>query len=238
MMKRLLSGVLTATMALAFVAGASTKAEATLFAAICNDLACSGGDDFIVQDNTAPDTIPLVGGINFSTSAFGFTLLVNTSQSKPIIGSAAAPQLDLTYTATSGAAGGTVFLFASDTDFLGLGSKTLELTNGGTNSGGSGTITARAWGGTNNTALSFSGANLLCTLGPQSGASFSGGISCPLTPAVSPFSLTIGVAITRTTAGTTTGDANFATVPEPATMAVFGLGMLGAGIAARRRRRA
>jgi hypothetical protein len=65
----------------------STNANATLFASICNDLACSGGDDFIVQDNVAPDTIPTIGALNFTVSAFGFTLVVNTSQSKPMIGS-------------------------------------------------------------------------------------------------------------------------------------------------------
>src|SRR5256885_10324881 len=74
--------------------GLSTRADAAMITAICNDLACSGGDDFLVQDNAAADTVLVNGAISFSTAAFGYTLLVNTSQSKPLLGSATAPQLE------------------------------------------------------------------------------------------------------------------------------------------------
>jgi len=204
----------------------STNANATLFASICNDLACSGGDDFIVQDNVAPDTIPAIGALNFTVSAFGFTLVVNTSQSKPMIGSPVAPQLDLTFSATTNnAVSSTVFLFASDTDFtdVGLFPENFSMTIGGTNSGGSGAVTGRAWGGTTNTINAITG-NLISTVGPLTGASISGSTAGSFKPTVTPFSLTIGAAINRTTAGTTTGDLNFsaAPVPEPASVALLG----------------
>jgi hypothetical protein len=186
---------LIGTALLTLVTVASSPAQAAFFATICDDLACSGGNDITVQDNGAGDTIGALGGISFSTSAFGYSLLVNTSQSKPMLGSATAPQLDLTFTATTSAAGGNVFLYASDTDFVSSGSFILAL--GGTNSGGSGTVTGRAWGGTNNTVLSFSGANLLATSGAQSGVAFSNSVSGGFSSAVNPYSLTIGVAVNR-----------------------------------------
>jgi PEP-CTERM motif len=225
----------TALLTLATVA--SSPAHAVFVASICDDLACSGGNDITVQDNGAGDTIGALGGISFSTSAFGYSLLVNTSQSKPMIGSAAAPQLDLTFTATSSAAGGgNVFLYTSDTDFVSSGSFLLAL--GGTNSGGSGSVTGRAWGGSSNTVLQFSGANLIGTSGAQSGSSYSNSVSGNFSSAVNPYSLTIGAAINRTTAGTSTGDLNLqvSAIPEPETYALMlaGLAMLG-GVAKRRK---
>ena len=234
---KILNRSLIGAAALTLATVASSPAHAVFLATICNDLACSGGDDVIVQDNAAGDTIGALGGISFSTSAFGYSLLVNTSQSKPMLGSAAAPQLDLTFAATtSPAGGGNVFLYASDTDFV--SSDSFLLAVGGTNSGGSGTVTGRAWGGTSNTALQFSGANLIGTSGAQSGVAFSTSVSGSFSSAVNPYSLTIGVAVNRTTAGTSTGDLNLQVtpIPEPETYALMlaGLGLLGA--VARRRK--
>jgi len=211
----------------------AAPARASLVAAICDNSLCSGGSThaILVQDNGAGDTSPLVGAIDTTMSAFGFTFVLDAAQSKPVIGSATAPQLDLTFAATGT---GSIFLFAFDTDFVTGGPYLLAI--GGSNSNGSGTVTGRAWGGTSNTALQFSGANLFGTLGPFSGAAFSGTAVDTLTPTVNPFSLTIGVAITRDTAGTSTGDFNMSAVPEPATWAMMMIGFVGVGFLAYRRR--
>ena len=50
----------------------SVPANAVMVARACNDVACTGGDDFIVQDNSAGDTNLGAGGIFLlQTFAFG-----------------------------------------------------------------------------------------------------------------------------------------------------------------------
>ena len=231
--------VLSAASLLACAMGASAPAHAQFVATICNDIQCTGGDDVSIQDNFAGDTVAAAGAISFSTAAFGYSFLVNTSQSKPMVGSAAAPQLDLTFTVTSNGAAGNVFLYASDTGFTLGGASLGLLTMGGTNSGGSGTVTGRAWGGTSNTALQFSGANLINSLVGLTGPTFSGMVTSAFASVVNPYSLTIGTQVTRASAGTTTGDLNLqvSVIPEPSTWASILMGAALVGFVARRRRR-
>jgi hypothetical protein len=227
-----------AAAALAATLGVSTPANAVFVATICNDIQCTGGDDFIVVDNAVGDTIAMSGVISFSTSAFGYAILVSTSQSKPVVGSATSPQLDLSFTATTLAPAGNVFLNVSDTDFLAPAGNFI-FTLGGTNSGGDGSVQGRAWGGTNNTQLSFSGANLFSSLGPFTTPSYSGMATGVFTPTVNPYSLTIGMQIGRSTAGTSTGDLNvqISPVPEPSTWALMLMGPALIAFVAQRRRR-
>ena len=234
-MTKIARHALSAAAVLACAMGVSTPANAVFVARICNDLQCQGGDDVIFQDNSAGDLIPMAGAISFSASAFGYTLEVNTSQSKPVIGSATAPQLDLSFVVT-GSGAGNVFLYASDTDFLSGGQ--FALTLGGTNSGGSGSVQGRAWGGTTNTEFQFSGANLLSSLGPFTASSFAASALSVLAPAANPYSLTIGTTVSRTTAGTSTGNLNLqvSAIPEPSTWATILMGAALVGFVARRRR--
>ena len=227
-----------AAAAFACALGASAPAQAVFIARICNDIQCLDGDDFIVQDNSGGDVAAMTGAISFSASAFGYTILVNTSQSKPVIGSATAPQLDVSYVVTSGASGGAnVFLYASDTDFLTSGQFTLALA--GTNSGDDGSARGRAWGGTSNTEFQFSGSNLLASLGPFADATFSASASGPFAAAANPYSLTIGMTVSRETAGTSTGNLNLqvSAIPEPSTWALMLVGPALVGFIARRRSR-
>ncbi len=229
---------LSAAAVLACAMGVSAPAHAQFFATICNDIQCTGGDDISFQDNAAGDTVAATGAISFSTAAFGYSFLVNTSQSKPMLGSAAEPQLDLSFAVTSTGTAGNVFIYTSDTGFTRASGSAL-LTLGGTNSGASGTVTGRAWGGTSNTALQFSGANLISSLAGLTGPTFAGSATSAFASVVSPYSLTIGMQITRASAGTSSGNLNLqvSAIPEPSTWASIFMGAALVGFVSRRRRR-
>jgi hypothetical protein len=222
-------------MALAFIVGTSTKAEATLTLYLCNDFACLGGGDVIVADGSvAPaDSNPAAGAVTFMGAFDAFSSInVNSAFSKPSLGTAATPQIDLLFSAISTGAAD-AWIYASETDYTGIGFATF--TFGGTTAG---QATVFAWGGFQNTQLTMMNPIGTTPLGPFTGA-FSGTTGEGITnvaPFVNPYALTIGVHVVHAGAGSSTGDLNLTVVPEPASMALFGLGLMGFGVASRRRR--
>lgn len=220
----LLSGLTAAVATLATVP-TPASAEACIRAS-----SVSGGFDTLICDNDAGDADPLVGVILASVTGTGFTVNIDIGLSKPVVGTAAAPEIDLAFVVVTTTAGDLSIKFG-DTDFLAFGSPVTGFLQIG------GTTTA---GATGTLDLRFFGANTLAGLGTSVDAiNFAGSPFAVSTNASydanSPYGLALFLDFLFTGAGSTTGDANFR-VPEPATLALIGLGLMGLGVAGRRRR--
>ena len=200
------------------------SSEAAFIAKVCNSATCSGVAGVDYFDFADGDSDGVISVAPFA--AFGYEVVFSTSQSKPAL---TAPEMDLSYGATNAkktGVAGPVWLYAIDTDFA--GPQALHANIGGTNPNG-GSTTALVCGGASNVP-SFAGCS---TGGPYNTAFF--GDTFNHFASANPYALTIGVMIDLTNAsGPATG--NLHIVPEPASLALFGLGL--AGLAAYRRRRA
>lgn len=212
--------------AMAFAVTTPAKAEAAFFAFICDDPLCSGGGDVVVQDQLAGDLSPVAGSIAaIGINVGGFIVSFNNSTTKPLV---AQPSMDLNFSATT-LGTGHIWMYATDNGFTAV-SPLIGTIDG--NSSSSGSVSASIWGGCNNLEGS------LCnpvTTGPLA---MPGSFSADLLHAaatVNPYSITIGVEIIATSPGITTGD--LLVVPEPASIVLLGMGLIGAGAASRRRQR-
>src|SRR5690242_19705410 len=153
-MKRVFGMLTTAAAVVLGIVGFSTTASATpMVAGICTSLGCAGGTDVVVNDDGD-------GVITITAAIGGYSVLVNTSQSKPMIGSATAPLLDIRVTVTSAAGNdpGDIVLILSDNgcSTTNPSQSQLHLDGNGSGAAGAGTVAARAWGGSSNTPRDFS----------------------------------------------------------------------------------
>ena len=190
----------------------------------------TGGVDVIVLDNMAGDAFALADVITYIGSAGSFNINVSTG-----LGDAATPALfglDLNSVNTSLAAG-TLRLTLTETDlnFGATGSALFSGLIGGTTTGNvnwSLLVDDNNVGGYGVGTVAMSG-------GTASSGAFSDSGSSTL-PASDPFALTLVVDITHGASGGTTSFDFSGSIPEPTSLALISLALLGAGVASRRRK--
>jgi hypothetical protein len=197
----------------------------------------SAGPSVLIEDNLAGDLNPGTGRIAWLGTVDGWEINVVGSLSKPFVGSAASPVMDISFNITHVSdATATLTIEATDTGFTPLPLYALTGRIDGNTTGGS--LTSCTY------QIFFDNSDAEFGTGTGSGvANFSGtsfGVAIPgeltVTGAV-PYSLTQRIVFDAPTGVTITGDANLEAVPAPAGMvlALSALPVLGFGYLRRRK---
>lgn|SRR5690242_20120958 len=180
-----------------------------------------------LTDGNTTDIVPGNTGIATFFGAIGnFAANVTTGISKPLLGSATDPILALNSIDVTTMGGGTLTIKLTDTDFLGTGG-IVEAVNSI-----DGLLTAGSF--SLSTFLDCGNNPFGQTTQLTSQTSLNGTASSFVNGCQGNYSLT-QVAVLTMPGGALFGGTSVLSVPEPSTVAIFGIGLLGLGLALRRK---
>jgi PEP-CTERM motif len=220
----------------AILAGAVFMMGVTTSANALSIRLTDGNSTVTVYDNVGLDMNSATGAVTYVGAIGDFILNVSTGYSKPFIGSAGNPFMDLVSidVYSRNPTTSTLQIFLTDIDFTGLVPGFQANVSGIT----SGALTYSTYVDSSNAA--FGTASMLTTK-TYSTSPFSGTETSLFGTLTSPYSLTQEIDISALTSGgisafnaTLTASAA-APVPEPGTMVLLGIGMLGLAIYGKRR---
>jgi hypothetical protein len=196
----------------------------------------SGSDSIIVSDNGAGDfSGGTTGVITFYGAVGNFTFNIAVGSSKPFIGSATNPMLNITSFNATSMAGGALTIELSDTGFGPVGPSAMFGTYLNSTLA-PGSIAAQTYFA--NGDANFTHANAVGSVGPLSG--FSSGSDSRVASPGSQFSMNMVATVVHTAGQLTTFDATATavSVPEPSATLCLGIALFGiAGYAGWQRRK-
>lgn len=189
-----------------------------------------GPIDVNVNDNGAGDLNGSNGAIVFTGPVGNFTLNVTTGVSFPQMGSPSQPFMDLNSINQSGGTGGTLVISLSQQGFTTIPNEAFNASIGGTKGAGGSVTYETFWDPTNTL---FAQTNSLTNSGTITNSPFANART-GLGGGTGPFSLTQVITITHAAGARLTSFDAELSVPEPASVLLLGLALLGLGMWSRR----